>query len=169
MSCVLGVLLRVYSMFSHSPAPPPPAGSSDVQSKQHLFHWRQILPQMWCVFFRIECVLSLWECVLSMKCVLYIMCSLYTMYSAAIVTVLNMRGESVCILLYRMFCIERVLTCAVNLRTSCFTECVFYRTCPNMRGESVCCLALLLPLLQTGQGTTKGDRATCKNCNAARW
>jgi hypothetical protein len=38
MSCVLGVLLRVYSMFSHSPAPPPPAGSSDVQSKQHLFH-----------------------------------------------------------------------------------------------------------------------------------
>ena len=57
---------------------------------------------MWCVFFRIECVLSLWECVLSIKCVLYIMCSLYTMYSAAIVTVLNMRGESVCILLYRM-------------------------------------------------------------------
>ena len=38
MSCVLGILLRVYSMFSHSPAPPPPAGSSDVQSKQHLFH-----------------------------------------------------------------------------------------------------------------------------------
>jgi len=38
MSCFLGVLLRVYSMFSHSPAPPPPAGSSDVQSKQHLFH-----------------------------------------------------------------------------------------------------------------------------------
>ena len=35
MSCFLGVLLRV---FSHSPAPPPPAGSSDVQSKQHLFH-----------------------------------------------------------------------------------------------------------------------------------
>ena len=102
MSCFLGVLLRVYSMFSHSPAPPPPAGSSDVQSKQHLFHWRQILPQMLCVFFRIECVLSLWECVLSIKCVLYIMCSLYTMYSAAIVTVLNMRGESVCILLYRM-------------------------------------------------------------------
>ena len=38
MSCFLGVLLRVYSMFSHSPAPPPPAGSSDVHSKQHLFH-----------------------------------------------------------------------------------------------------------------------------------
>ena len=38
MSCVLGILLRVYSMFSHSPAPPPPAGSSDVQSKRHLFH-----------------------------------------------------------------------------------------------------------------------------------
>lgn len=38
MSCVLGILLWVYSMFSHSPAPSPPAGASVVQSKQHLFH-----------------------------------------------------------------------------------------------------------------------------------
>ena len=91
------------------------------------------------------------------------------MYSAAIVTVLNMCGESVHNALQNVFSLERVLTCTVNLRAQCFTECVLFRACPNMRVESVCCLALLLPLLQTGQGTTKDDRATCKNCNAAHW
>ncbi len=91
------------------------------------------------------------------------------MCSAVIVTVLNMCGESVHNALQNVFSLERVLTRAVNLCASSFTECVFYRTCPNMCGESVCCLALLLPLLQTGQGTTKGDRATCKSCGAAHW